>query len=133
MPSVFQVSGASSRSSQQTHASPKAQRSNGTSNPHRPALLALPGRSVRISSDPPSTVHSPSRQQQQLPCSAGKQQAQEPAKKSAAASPLSSPSGDASSASSRLAQRIASMHQKFAAATNLMDDDDCSSDAAIAV
>jgi hypothetical protein len=110
-----QVSGTSSL--QQTHVSPKAQGSGAYSNQHRPALRALPGRSPRIAADLPSDVHSPARQ---LP-------------QQSASVPLSSSMEQLALPSSRLAQRIASMHQKFAAATNLMDADDNSSDSTFAM
>jgi hypothetical protein len=84
---------------------------------HRPALQALPGRSPRIATDPQSDARSPSRQPPQL----------------VARLPLSSSVENLALPASRLAQRIASMHQKFAAATNLMDGDDDASESTIAV
>lgn len=88
------------------------------SNRQQPALRALPGRSPRISAGPSSNASSPDRQPPRLPASA----------------PPCSPVDGLGPPSSRLAQRIASMHQKFTAATNLMDaDDDDSSDSTIAL
>lgn len=97
--------------------SPNAQGGTARSNLHRPALQALPGRSPRTAADPPSITRTPSRQLPQL----------------ATSLPLISSVEHLALPASRLAQRIASMHQKFAAATNLMDADDDSSDSTIAL
>ena len=88
------------------------------SNQQRPALRALPGRSPRIGAGPSSDTSSPARQPPRL----------------AASAPPCSPVDGLALPSSRLAQRIASMHQKFTAATTLMDDDDDdSSDSTVAL
>lgn len=99
--------------------------------------LSTPGRSIRIAADSPAAEgqgQTPTRRQltpKDTARGSSQQQRAEPGGKALAAaaaeaSPTAddaSPTSSNASASSRLALRIASMHEKFAAATNLLDAD----------